>query len=165
MHTTIKLILVLSKHVGEECYSKCNENQGKCDWCGEGLCCRKGFQGGGCDGSFGGPSNHQCVTKPPVLKHGGEGCWRKCNQKEGKCDWCGTEGLCCRKGYQGNGCDGSLGSFWNHQCVLKTTTATQSHYIEVPRWEIFMEQELRFGLNLGRLAEFPAFIASKPFDL
>ena len=31
------------------------------------------------------------------------------------------------------------------------TTADQSHYSEVPRWEIFMEQELRFGLDLGRL--------------
>ena len=41
----------------------------------------------------------------------------------------------------------------------------QSHYREVPRWEIFMEQELRFGLDLGRMAEFPAFIASKSFDL
>ena len=61
----IKLILVLSNHEGEECYSKCNGNQGKCEWCGEGLCCRKGFEGGGCDGSFGGQSNHQCVTKPP----------------------------------------------------------------------------------------------------
>ena len=28
----------------------------------------------------------------------------------------------------------------------------QSHYREVPRWEIFMEQELRFVLDLGRLA-------------
>ena len=28
----------------------------------------------------------------------------------------------------------------------------QSHYKEVLRWEIFMEQELRFGLDLGRLA-------------
>ena len=28
----------------------------------------------------------------------------------------------------------------------------QSHYREVPRWEIFIEQELRFGLDLGRLA-------------
>ena len=41
----------------------------------------------------------------------------------------------------------------------------QSHYREVPRWEIFMEQELRFGLDLGRMADFPAFIASKSFDL
>ena len=28
-----------------------------------------------------------------------------------------------------------------------------------------MEQELRFGLDLGRMADFPAFIASKSFDL
>ena len=28
----------------------------------------------------------------------------------------------------------------------------QSHYREVLRWEIFMEQELRFGLDVGRLA-------------
>ena len=28
----------------------------------------------------------------------------------------------------------------------------QSHYREVPRWEIFMGQELRFGLSLGLLA-------------
>ena len=30
----------------------------------------------------------------------------------------------------------------------------QSHYREVPRWEIFMEQELRFGLDLGRFDNF-----------
>ena len=41
----------------------------------------------------------------------------------------------------------------------------QSHYREVTLWEIFMEQELRFGLDLGRMADFPAFIASKSFDL
>ena len=28
----------------------------------------------------------------------------------------------------------------------------QSHYREVLRWDIFMEQELRFGLDLGQLA-------------
>ena len=28
----------------------------------------------------------------------------------------------------------------------------QSHYREVPRMEIFMEQELRFGLDLGQMA-------------
>ena len=33
------------------------------------------------------------------------------------------------------------------------------------QWEIFMEQELRFGPDLGRMANFPAFIASKSFDL
>ena len=29
---------------------------------------------------------------------------------------------------------------------------TQSHYREFLRWEIFMEHELRFGLDFGRLA-------------
>ena len=32
------------------------------------------------------------------------------------------------------------------------STHQQSHYREVPRWEIFKEQELRFGLDLDRLA-------------
>ena len=40
----------------------------------------------------------------------------------------------------------------------------QSHFREVLQWEIFMEQELRFGLDLGQMANF-AFIASKSFDL
>ena len=41
----------------------------------------------------------------------------------------------------------------------------QSHHREVPRWEIFMVQELIFWLDLGRMANLPAFIASKSFDL
>ena len=39
--------------------------QGKCDWCGaDGWCCRKGadWRGSGCDGTRGGPNNHQCVS-------------------------------------------------------------------------------------------------------
>ena len=31
---------------------------------------------------------------------------------------------------------------------------TQSRYREVPRWEIFMEQEFRFGLDLGWFGNF-----------
>ena len=30
----------------------------------------------------------------------------------------------------------------------------QSHYREVARWEIFMKQGLRFGLDLGRFRNF-----------
>ncbi len=41
----------------------------------------------------------------------------------------------------------------------------QIHYREVPRWQIFMEQELRFELDLGQMADFQAFIASEAFDL
>ena len=33
--------------------------------------------------------------------------------------------------------------------ILLLTTWSQSHYREVSRWEIFMDQELRFGLDLG----------------
>ena len=51
-----------------------------------------------------------------------------------------------------------------HNRVSKVV-ADQSHYREVPRWEIFMEQELRFGLDLGQMANFPALIASKSVDL
>ena len=46
----------------------------------------------------------------------------------------------------------------------KMNMLNQSLYREVPRWEIFMEQELRFGLDLGQMANFPAFVASKSFD-
>ena len=35
---------------------------------------------------------------------------------------------------------------------LKTRAWAQSHYREVPQWEIFMEQELRFGMDLDKLA-------------
>ena len=48
---------------------------------------------------------------------------------------------------------------------FRRSRSRQSHYREVPRWEIFMGQELRFGQDIGRMADFPAFIASKSFDL
>ena len=53
----------------------------------------------------------------------------------------------------------------HHYTFPFLVTFKQSHYREVPRWDIFMEPELRFVLNLGRMADFPAFIASKSFDL
>ena len=46
--------------------------------------------------------------------------------------------------------------------ITKGKRQRQIHYREVPRWEIFMEQELRFGLDLGQMANFPAYIS---FDL
>ena len=52
-----------------------------------------------------------------------------------------------------------------HPAQNKNPPCTQSHYKEVPRWEILMEQELRSGLDMGQIANFPAFIASKYFDL
>jgi hypothetical protein len=57
------------------------------------------------------------------LEHSGENCWNKCNTKQGKCRWCGTEGLCCNKGTIGNGCDGSFGGNNEFKCVVKPGTA------------------------------------------
>ena len=56
----------------------------------------------------------------PGVEHSGEDCWSRCNQQPGKCDWCGTNGWCCRKGedWIGNGCDGTFGGQSQHLCVL-----------------------------------------------
>merc|ERR1719491_2631883 len=51
----------------------------------------------------------------------GGSCWNGCNKKQGKCDWCGADGFCCRMGWIGNECDGSFGGANGHQCVLNTS--------------------------------------------
>merc|ERR1712129_632567 len=162
------------EHGGKDCWNGCNKKQGKCNWCGaDGFCCKMGWIGNECDGSFGGPYGHQCVLntsqndantctkdhpfaylngqyccetnqekvnggtsnevasgtcdgigfsiestcckynkylKCPhtkckdygdqndhdALKNGGKDCWNGCNKKQGKCDWCGADGFCCR---------------------------------------------------------------------
>ena len=54
------------ENAGQYCYPYCYYNgQGKCDWCGtEGYCCMKNYPEGGCDGSFGGETRHECVLPP-----------------------------------------------------------------------------------------------------
>jgi len=62
---------------------------------------------------------HYCVTDEPV-EHYGEDCWSGCSATQGKCDWCGSGGICCRKGWDdhSNGCDGILGMAGKgHVCV------------------------------------------------
>ena len=53
------------------------------------------------------------------MENGGIDCYTGCNQQQGKCDWCGMDGWCCRKDSVGNGCDGTFGGINDHQCVLK----------------------------------------------
>ena len=53
------------------------------------------------------------------LQNAGKDCWNGCKKEQGKCDWCGADGWCCRKGWVGNGCDGNIGG-GGHQCVLNT---------------------------------------------
>ena len=53
-----------------------------------------------------------------VLENAGQYCYPSC-LRQGKCDWCGTEGYCCMKNWpEGNGCDGSFGGETRHECVL-----------------------------------------------
>ena len=56
------------------------------------------------------------------LEHAGEDCYAGCNQRDGKCNWCGADGWCCRKGWVGNGCDGELGGDNRHECTFKPGT-------------------------------------------
>ena len=50
------------------------------------------------------------------LENMGEICWDPCDEKQGACEFCGLDGVCCRKGYTGNGCDGEIGGD-DHQKV------------------------------------------------
>jgi len=58
----------------------------------------------------------------PKLQNVGRECWLQCNQVDGRCLFCGTEGLCCRMGmlWKGNECDGKIGiSSDHHHCVAR----------------------------------------------
>ena len=50
-------------------------------------------------------------------KNLGQNCWYDCGATQGPCTWCGTEGMCCRQGFIGNGCDGQMGEVIMHACV------------------------------------------------
>merc|ERR1712050_771507 len=58
------------RNTGQDCFNHCNQKQGKCNWCGnKGYCCRKWSDkwkliSGGCDGTFGGTTQHECALKP-----------------------------------------------------------------------------------------------------
>ena len=60
------------------------------------------------------------------IEHSGEDCWAGCNQQQGKCDWCGIDGWCCRQNWIGNGCDGIFGGIMSHRCVAKPGNVFQN---------------------------------------
>ena len=61
-----------------------------------------------------------------VLHNEGKGCWYECGRKQGRCDYCGN-GMCCRLGWVGGGCDGSHGtSSGHHGCVAASSPAPSS---------------------------------------
>ena len=57
------------------------------------------------------------IISVPGLINGRDQCWSECNKRDGKCDFCGSNGYCCRKGYNNNGCDGKIGGNDHHICV------------------------------------------------
>jgi len=50
-------------HLGIDCWSDCGKS-GPCKWCGDGKCCRQGYNGGenGCGAAEGGQNKHVCVS-------------------------------------------------------------------------------------------------------
>ena len=63
------------------------------------------------------------VAELTDLKNTGNDCWNKCNDKQGPCSWCGSDGMCCTRKLswtdKSNGCDGTIGGVTKHECVLR----------------------------------------------
>ena len=55
----------------------------------------------------------------------GEECYSKCGYRQGTCEWCGTEGMCCTQmsGWNdtSHGCDGTFGGLKRHECGINPT--------------------------------------------
>lgn len=56
------------------------------------------------------------------LKNAGKECFYKCKKSSGLCDFCGSAGKCCRKGYKGGekGCEKDEGGKNRHECIRDT---------------------------------------------
>ena len=57
------------------------------------------------------------ILDAELLENQGEMCFNHCDQKNGPCKWCGKDGMCCRQGFIGNGCDGKIGGKSYHVCI------------------------------------------------
>ena len=83
------------------------------------------------------------IIQRQILKSSlAEGCLNNCDNKDGLCEWCGTQGWCCQKNWIGNGCDGSFGGNGKHECVLKPDPL-----------EISMDKSLTAWINLESFNE------------
>ena len=55
------------------------------------------------------------------LENEGKECYKNCGYKQGPCEWCGSEGVCCSRKSDWNdttnGCNGSFGGKTRHECV------------------------------------------------
>ncbi|CAD7944073.1 unnamed protein product [Amoebophrya sp. A120] len=67
-----------------------------------------------------------------VLQPGEDDCWNHCDHENGPCAACGTGGMCCRIGFEGNGCNGSIGGSGFHTCVIPWTAGQLVRVRDVP---------------------------------
>jgi hypothetical protein len=64
---------------------------------------------------------------PPAVKNFNADCWSACGEETGACDFCGTQGVCCRRidedwpkeksARPGSGCDGTNGGDFMFACT------------------------------------------------
>jgi len=114
---------------GSKCYDDCAKLGGYCHYCGSGgLCCKMGAQYayGPCSGNTGWADKWRCIKNPGLatgdvakVNNGNKKCFDACGKKMGPCNFCGPDGLCCKKGYAGNGCDGKIGKTDKYRCIWK----------------------------------------------
>jgi len=141
---------------GENCWNPCDQTAGSCDYCGtEGLCCREGFGSDPAEcGGRGAPNFHTCVLPvvPTILQNQGANCWNPCDQTAGPCDFCGTEGVCCRQGFASDPEEcGGLGAPNFHTCILPVEMEEEPQYpdTEIPEqteWTLIAHHVLSGGL-------------------
>lgn len=55
-------------NLGRECMNAGRCQDGRCGYCGNGLCCRMGKAGGDCSGEVGGENHHVCIPAAPEPK-------------------------------------------------------------------------------------------------
>jgi len=63
----------------------------------------------------------------PTRRNEGANCWNAC-KKDGRCDWCGSTGYCCRNsGLFGtrNGCWNTAQNHWHHRCQYREDMETE----------------------------------------
>ena len=66
-------------------------------------------------------SRFVCICNVATLENENKDCWRNCNFQQGPCNWCGLNGMCCKQGVIGNGCDGTFGGENAHACAMKSS--------------------------------------------
>ena len=66
---------------------------------------------------------NQSFIQGSGINNSGLDCQENCkdsNNFPGRCRWCGSKGVCCKKGEVGNECDGEIGGKGYYGCVAES---------------------------------------------